>query len=358
MPRIGRRTTIEPGIYRDARGYEVCVSLRRERASKRFPLNTSRSDLRIERGRLLQALEQQAGKAGTLSADIATYLRGLPKGTTTYANADYLLGHWVKALGDKPRREITAEDIRAVCAKWLAEGYAPATIVRRRAPLVSLFIAFGQRDHPLREVKPPQVREEARDIPRAAVDAILAQLPAHAKGAIHLRVMAETGLPQKMIRQIKDHDLHLEGSDPYVIVQPRRKGQGHPGKRVFLTPRAAAAFQAMRDANAYGEIHSSGLWLMFKLALRRAEAQWRKDKRGPWPVPPDARPYDLRHAYANRLLEASRGDLTAVQEALLHGNLRTTQRYTRTTMSERARAAVRALGAVLDAARPEKPRKA
>lgn len=346
MPRAGPRTTIEPGIYRDATGYEVCVSLKRQRASKRFPSGTSRATLRIERGKLLASLERHAGKAGTLSADIAAYLRGIPAHTVTHRNAAYLLGCWLADLGDRPRREITAQDIRAVCGRWQTEGYSPATVNRRRSALVALYIAHGQKDHPLRDV--PKLREhvEARDIPRAAVDAILAQLPTRTQAGrwwrapLHLRILAETGLPHKMIGQITDSDLHLDGPEPYVIVQPRKKGKGHPGTRLYLTPAAVAAFRDLRAAQAFGPVHRDTIHRMFRSAVEAARAAWV----GPWPVDPRVSPYWLRHAHANRLVEASKGDLSAVQELLLHSDIRTTQRYTKTTVSARAKAAIHALG--------------
>jgi integrase len=363
MPRVGKRTTIEPGIYRDARGYEVCVSLRRERASKRFPAGTDRTTLRLARGQLLARLHREAsahGKPGTLAADVRAYLSGFVKDSTAHRNAAYLLGCWVEALGDRPRAQITAEDIRAACGRWLSEGYAPGTVNRRRSALVALYIAHGERGtHPLRHV--PQLPEqvEARDIPRAAVDAILAQLPHRTKAGrwwrapLHLRVLAETGIPHKMIGEITDSDLHLDGPDPYVIVKPRKKGKGHPGKRLYLTPAAVAAFRDMREATAFGPVNRDVIHRMFREAVAKARAAWQ----GPWPVDPRVSPYWLRHAFANRLVEVAQGDLTAVQEQLIHSDLRTTQRYTRTTVSARAKAAIKALGAVQSTAPRENRRK-
>jgi site-specific recombinase XerC len=343
LPRVGRRSTIEPGIYRDARGYEVTACLARVRASVRLPLNTPRTDLRIARGRLLEQLRQQAARRdppGTLAADVRTYLSQLPAGRMK-DDAAMLLAHWVAVLGDRPRAHLTPADIRTAMSAWLNAGKAAGTVNKRRTALLSLWTALDgpAAANPVREVRKLPEPQEARDIPPAALAAILAALPVRtAKGrwwrsTAHLRVMATTGWPPRIIAQLTDADLHLDAPEPYAVVKPRAKGAGQAGKAVPLTPEAVDALRDFRTAQAWGEVPRNVLRLVFLRAVEKAKAQWR----GPWPVPAHVSPYWLRHAFGTRVLAAS-GDLAGTAEVMLHGSLASTQRYTRSAVSTRARA--------------------
>jgi integrase/recombinase XerD len=358
MPRVGRRTTIEPGIYRDARGYEVCVSLQRQRASKRFPAGTDRTTLRLARGQLLARLHREAsahGKPGTLAADVRAYLTQLPEGRMK-DDAAMLLGHWVAVLGDRPRSHIAPADIRTAMSAWLDAGKAAGTVNRRRTALLSLWTALDGAGaaNPVREVRKLREAQEARDIPPAALAAILEHLPRRTKAGrwwrstAHLRVFAATGWPPRLIAQLTPEALHLDGPDPYVIVTPRAKGAGQAGKAVPVTPEAVSALKDFAEANAWGEVSRNSLRRVFLHAVEKARKAWV----GRWPVDPRVSPYWLRHAFGTRVL-AETGDLAATSELLIHGSLTSTQRYTRTAVSARAKAAIKQVGVVRSTAQRE-----
>jgi site-specific recombinase XerC len=366
--RRGARVTVEPGIYRDAGGYEVTASHTpyrggpKLRASARYSLNTPRSDLRIARGRLLAGLKAEAvrqGDPGTLTADVRAYLSQLPAGRMRDDTA-MLLAHWVFVLGDRPRAEITASDIRTAMSAWLDAGKAPGTVNKRRTALRSLYTALdgAAAANPVREVRKLHEAQEARDIPPSALAAILAELPVRtAKGrwwrsTAHLRVMAATGWPPRILAQITDADLHLAGPDPYAIVKPRAKGAGQAGKAVPLTPEAVEALTDFRAAKAWGAVPRNVLRLVFLRAVEKAKAKWV----GAWPVPDHVSPYWLRHAFGTRVLAAS-GDLAGTAEVMLHGSLASTQRYTRSAVTTRARATIQRISTAPRTAPREFPSK-
>jgi site-specific recombinase XerC len=353
--RRGARVTVEPGIYRDAGGYEVTASHTpyrggpKLRASSRHPLSTPRSDLRIARGRLLEQLKSDAarqGDPGTLTADVRAYLSQLPAGRMR-DDAAMLLAHWVFVLGDQPRASITPAVIRTTMSAWLDAGKKPGTVNKRRTALRSLYTALDGAGgaNPVREVRKLHEAQEARDIPPSALAAILAELPVRtAKGrwwrsTAHLRVMAATGWPPRILAQITDADLHLAGPDPYAIVKPRAKGAGQAGKAVPLTPEAVEALKDFRTAKAWGPVPRNVLRLVFLRAVEKAKAKWV----GAWPVPDHVSPYWLRHAFGTRVLAAS-GDLAGTAEVMLHGSLASTQRYTRSAVTTRARAVLSRVG--------------
>jgi site-specific recombinase XerD len=341
---------------------------------RRFPKSTSLPALRIERAALVTALRDElrrdadrqvapvdATAPASLAADVDRYLELVPCGPGR-DDAAMLLAHWVRALGARPRHSLTAEDVRRVLVAWRDAGAAAGTVNKRRTALMSLYSALDGRSaaNPVRDVpKLPDV-EHVRDVPGAAVAAILAELHEHrddgepCRSTAHLRVIATTGWPNKIVGQLRPEDLHLTGRRPFAVVSPRRKGAGHAGRAVPLTPDAVDALRRFVRANAFGPVSRNSIRIVFLRAVARAKATWAAARRGPWPVSDQVSPYWLRHAFGSRTLNATGGDLKGTAELMLHSDTRTTERYVRSTVTARAqsaRDAVARLGTVLGTAR-------
>jgi integrase len=356
-PRVGKRRRLERGIYEDATGRSVVATVAGEQREQRWPPHTPITTLRLARAALQTALVDEQARAakkrpadGTLAADVAAYLKTLPKGRMR-EDAAMLLGHWTTALGTRPRADIKPSEIRATISAWLDEGKTKATCNRRRAALTAFWHAVDGKAaaNPVRDVAKFPEHTQARDIRRDALDYILAALPRRtAKGRwwrapVHLRVFAETGWPPALIQQLEDHQLHLDARPPYVEVAARDKGEGTDAQVLPVTPQAAAALRDFRAAKAFGPISRNTLRRVFLGAVARARRAWQADKRGPWPVSPKASPYWLRHAFGNRAIDAAKRDVKAVQTLMLHATPHTTERYLKASVPRRAQATVDAL---------------
>ena len=393
MPRTDRRHSIAPGIYREGDCLVAVVrhgSARtgdQRRSRQVFPFSRHAAvtqdildkirawQLSAKREFLLDA--PAAPGRGTLAGDIQTLLeQHIPDGRYR-EDLRALLAHWATSpLGTRPRMLITRADVLAQRKRWLEAGHAINSCNKRLSALRVLYhtldatidgaIPSSPADGVtyLKEPKP-----EPRAIPVEIVRLIIDSLPdlgraergqdrptvSHTK--LRLKVFAWTGAAPATIARVSRRHLDLARGQIYLTA--RRKGAGAAGAWQPLMPEAV---EALRDWLAAGLIGTKGsassmgkTWRVgIKLATEKARQIAADTGDRSWlealeALPPNCRPYDLRHSFGDELYRRT-GDLAAVGEALQHASLDTTKRYTVSAVSDRLADAIAKMGAAVAAA--------
>lgn len=323
MPRRGRRLRLAKGIFQDASGITARVEVAKQRDEQRFPLGTPLAEMKAWQERRKpelrgQAKRRQGAAPGSFGADCEKYLAAV-KGMPTYRWRADDIALWRQALGDERRRDTIGQaEIAAILHRWFTEPRAPkkrpygaSTVNHRRTALLHLYTTLDGPDapNPVRGIK--KFREpdpQPRGYTYSAIRKILAQVT-HAAARARLTVMAYTGLPPAQIGRIAPE--HVDWRAGKVWVQGRQKGRGTTGRLYPLTADGLAAFEQLRDAEAWGPF-PSGLDKVFRRACKAAGEAI-------------GRPYDLRHSFATATYQVS--DERAAMEFLDHRDPRTTRRY-------------------------------
>ncbi len=371
MPRLQKRLTIAPGIYRD--GQQLIAEVRfgssrdgtQARRRHTFPLGTAVNTMiawqhGAKRDLLLTSPEPAA--RGSLAADIPAYLEMLPVAKYRTESA-WVLQHWIESpLGQMARRAIVRTDVMGQISRWLDAGAAVATVNKRLSRLRKMYHALDGLDatNPTDRIKfMREPKSEPRDIPVHIIRLILDAIPGHGRAdrgkerpevgvtKIRLRVMAWTGIPPATLRRIRLRDLDFEQGRVYL--QPRRKGQGAAGAWVALLPEAVDAFRDFAAAGLFGKTYSnSSIGKTWRVGIMRANNQaaayFQETGDHAWLtalelLPPRCKPYDLRHSFGSEMYRRT-GDIRAVSELLQHATLEMTKRYTEGAVSERVTAAI------------------
>lgn len=369
--RRGKRRRLAQGIYADDYGIEVVARVgsgtREVRQSLYFPLGTRLDDLKAARFRLLGDLrdrpEARAALSGTLATEIAAFLAQAPK-TRKYEDFGYLLAHWASSpLGEMPRLDISTSMLTQQLEHWRAAGVPPVTLNHRRRAIRAVYQHYRMGDEPLPTDAVPQYRTpqlEARGVPMPIIARILDAIPDHGRAErgqtrpgysetkIRLRVMAWTGLPHIQLTRLPRTSVNFH--DGRLFVPARKKGRGAAGLWVTLTPQAWDALRDYDAAKLWGRPFSrSSMRKTWGKAIARTLRTLSEEARQTGnttlleafttSVPPDCRPYDLRHSF---LTEAYRvtGDFRAVAALAQHADLSTTKRYTEAGVAERVAEAV------------------
>lgn len=343
MPRPrGTRETVARGIYRDAIGYSVQVSVRGQRVERRFPAATSlatliahREDLRADLRKRRARRARGEAVPGTLAADAPLYL-ALPavKAMPAYADRARHIAAWVEALGTVRRDDLTAVQIDRQLDAWTAEHHwQPATANQYRTALSNLYRRLDGTSarNPVRDVARRTTRyDDPRAIPVLALARILAAFRPGTRARVRLAMMATTGATQSELRRLRAEDIDLAGG--VIRFRARRKGKGAPPRVVPLTRHSRLVVRWFIARGCVGRMFGS----------RNLRREWlaAKTRAGygaePWT------PYDLRHTFGTALATAAK-DERAVQLALGHTRIETTARYTLGAAQARVAAAVQAL---------------
>ncbi len=291
--------------------------------------------------------------AGSFSADVETYL-GRVSAMPTYQQRAAHLALWAKELGrDRPRHSITAEDIDRVLQRWL-ETLTPATVRKRRTALQSFFVRLdGKKAKVPNPVKasdnPKEPKPEARSIDYLLIAAAIAAMPDQRdtkKGLpprvslskIRARVLAYTGIPPGILKQVRPTDLQLTAGTLRVV--PRHKGAGVEARTLPLISEGLDAFKAFHAAHAYGPFATESLNRSFKRGCAKAGID-----------PKAVHLYDLRHSFLTELYRVKQ-DLATVARFGLHAEgSRVTARYAKGANQAVDVAAAAALGQALATAR-------
>jgi integrase len=327
----GKRTRLATGIYKDAHGVAIIMSVQGAPVEHRYPLGKTLAWYIAERGKLQSAAELQAerriAKWQTFEARVDDYLETL---SGTHArDARLLLAKWSGEVGDRVPNEITTDEIDTQLNAW---NKAASTRNHLRQALIGFYRYLngpsGYNPAKLAK-KAPERYHDARGLPYATIAKILQQLQP-SKSRARLLVMAYTGLPQAQIARLTPDDVRLTRKAVYV--RPRRKGAGVPGRMLPLSPAGIAAFKEFIAQDAFGSFARRQLGKVWKGAVLAAGVT----------LPPGARPYDLRHSFLTEVYRRT-GDLNAVAELGMHATLEQTARYARAAVSERAKKAVAAV---------------
>lgn len=350
------------GIRRTATGWRAWVWIDDANRSKRFPADTPLSVIQAWRAqqRALSDLAHPDEPKSGFAADVRRYL-AIIDALPGIATRTQQLEDWVAVLGkERDRTTVTTAEIAGRLALWQAEyGYAASTLNHYRHALAHLYRTLDpSAPNPARGVRHfTEPQPEPRGMPPYVVEAILLALsPRDVKGrgsapsrtAAQMRVLATTGLPPASIgRLTQDHLATLDQG--CVLVPGRHKGKGTRTARHALTRDGVAALKAMAAVGAWGPIPSSTRLIVW----RRAVAKVRADHPD-WGIPEDARPYDLRHSFAEVVYRATH-DLALTQGLLGHADQRTTRRYASGAIPEGEAAAAKKVSLLWRASAPPKP---
>jgi integrase len=319
------------GIIRRRGGWRVEVRVHRTLHTKQFPLDTPIGEMRAWREDQVDTFGGERSTAGSFGADITTYL-GRVSAMPTYHQRAAHLELWARELGrDRPRRSITTTEIDGVLQLWL-ETLAPGTVRKRRTALQSFFAKMnGKKSSLPNPVKaadnPSPAKPEARSIDYLLIAAAIAEMPTRCAAKpgtigrlslapIRARVLAYTGMPPGILKQVKATDLSLAAGTVRVV--PRHKGAGVEARTLPLTAEGLAAFKAFHAANAYGPFVTESLNRSFKRGCQKAGLD-----------PTRVHLYDLRHSFLTVLYRVTR-DLATVGRMGLHAEgSKVTARYAR-----------------------------
>jgi len=354
MARHGKRVKVATGIFRDKTGFAVMATVRGRRRELRFPPNTKLPELRDERKRLIVALEDETPEAstrGTLAEVVDQYLQHLPEGSYAEDRAQ-LLAPWVAAHGTVRFATLTRAQIIATLTMWQRAGLSPTTRNHRLSALRVLWRTIATDDsraHPCERVKrapaPKPQRNHARPLP------LIQQVLTHvtpttnkAQGAdsharYQLELLAWTGQPSATLARVRPDHVRWDLDPPEVYLQPRRKGEGAPGRWIPLMPQGAAALRRWLAFGVETPWHNGTLLIAFRRAIRRTqEALAKKAERlGDTPAARRARDdaarltgmrvYDLRHSFLTAMVLQHK-NIQAVAQYAQHSDIRTTMGYT------------------------------
>lgn len=349
-----KRTRLSTGVYADCYGISLTVRGREHR----YPLGTPLAQLRRTRKDLLDDAGP-ASRRGTLQGDCADHLRTIPEGRAR-DDAAAMLAHWCAGFGDRASGDLQPKEIKAQRAAWLKTGPNGAPFSKKHLnnmlhALRAVYRTnYGTTLNPALDVPVFTVKySDARAIPNPLITRIIDGMPDRGKPAngttptvnlskLRLRVMADTGLSQAMLKRVELH--HLDVRKKQVYVRMRLKGRGVVGATVPLLDAGVAAFKALVHAGGLGPFSTRSLAYCWRRAVEREKAVWMaseatKRRPRPWPLPDDVRAYDLRHSFGTAILVVT-GDLEATATLMRHANINTTRRYIQAAANIRARRAV------------------
>lgn len=307
------------GIRRRRGGWRVYVRAGGRLYTKQFPLTTPVQEMKDWRVDQIEKYGGERSTAGSFGADITTYL-GRVSSMPSYKQRAAHLELWAQVLGrDRPRRSITAEEIDVVLQGWL-ETLAPGTVRKRRTALQSFFAKMnGKKSRLVNPVKgsenPKEPKPEARSVDYLTLERAIAAMPDERdtkKGRprrvslskIRARVLAYTGIPPGLLKQVHASDLQLAAGTVRIV--PRNKGGGVEARTLPLTPEGLAAFTDFHTAKAYGPFATEALNRSFKRGCARAGLD-----------PKTVHLYDLRHSFLTQVYRVTR-DLATVGRLGLH----------------------------------------
>lgn len=285
-----------------------------------------------------------------------------------------LLGHVIRAIGNRPARDITTRDVDALL-RTVADTGVSARAVNKTRNIIAAAFNYGMREsafglpnnpalaadvrrepHPgvLHYYSPAEVEAIAegladglRRAPRS--DRTVDQIATDEQDGELVRVAAYTGLRLGELLALRWRDIDVEGS---VLTISRAMSAGVETttksgrvRRVPLPTQASNALQHLRrrpDFTAPVEfVFVDGVGRPLNSVTVRKRFKQARDAVGARPL----RFHDLRHTYGS-LLAAAGVDLVTVKDTMGHSALSTTGRYLHARpASEQAAAFTRAFAA-------------
>lgn len=337
------------GIRRRRDGWRVTVRVNGRLYTKQFPIDKPVAEMRAWRELQVTTFGGGRRRDGSLRADVETFLARPEIAAQSYVHQTAAhLALWIAALGgDRPRVDITRDEIEAVLQRWLRTLAAP-TVYHRRSALLSLYTTLDGAGTPnlVKDTTcPPSWIPRDHSVPYATLAAIIAAMPAWsypkkgirrpAVARIVARVIVEVGIRPVDLQRIRRPDLSWDAA---TLRWPASgKGRGVAARTLPLTPKGLEALRDFDAANAYGAFNPEAVGHSFKRAARR--------------VAGDDTPihlYALRHSVGADLYRVTR-DLATVGRMLGHapGSAATAQ-YAQGANADVDRAAAAALSAARD----------
>jgi len=257
------------------------------------------------------------------------------------------------------RHLITPEQIAEQMEQWNIEGVAVWTRRHRLNALRDLYTKLdgSEADNPARAVRQPK---KPKPVPHAlgydVIRATLAMMKPTATKAL-LMVMAFCGFRPEEVRRIAPHMIHVDATTvddatgatvpaPFVI---RPSAKGGDVVAVPLPDEGVEAWKLWQATNRW--IPDEPTWDMD--SLTNANRDWKKAMarvqrklvaEGKMEEAARYEPvcsYSLVHSYCTRLLVDGKADITVVQKARGHKDVRTTQIYTMMRVDARLAVAVK-----------------
>jgi site-specific recombinase XerD len=163
----------------------------------------------------------------------------------TWKDYGYDLRFFVEAVGDRPPCEITFRDVDQFVSRQSERGFKAATINRRLAAIMALFLFLSDEDDDL--VCPVlfhrhHLREPQR-LPRPVQEQDLRQFFAvieNVRDRAMFLLMLRCGLRIGEVAGLRLADLYLDESYPRLVV----RGKSARERSVYLSPQAERALQA------------------------------------------------------------------------------------------------------------------
>ena len=310
--------------------------------SRCFPADTALSVLKAwrEEQRVRYRLGERLPEGGeTLGEAIRKYLPQIQSMPTRKEREQHLT-HWLDVFGaHRPRKRISASDIRSELERLRSAGYAGSTLNHFKSALSHLWTTLDGRSAPNPARDLPRYRDESLDAPPralspSAVKALLGAMP-RSQTRARLTLMAWTGWPQRQISRLEPSDIDW---DRAVFVRPRRKGKGAAGVWLPLLPQGWQALREFKRLGCWGSFSTSSMRKSLRTAAERVRAKPKTSPRVKAELE-DVTPYMLRHSFATMVAAATQDD-RAVMSLLQHSDIRTTHRYTEASVDPRVAAAL------------------
>jgi integrase len=328
------------GIRETATGFQTYVWVkdptlpkRGYQASQNWPRSATISEMKQWRmRRKLNLQEDQDDSRTTFAEDAWDYLRRdkVDKMPTKDERHRHI-GEWVALFGRRHRADIKPHEIQKALDGMRARMSA-GSVNKRRTALMDLWTTLDGR-HQANPVKAAPDYEEPHPEPRApslaTVLKIIDGMPDKTDFAVkckaRIRVIAWTGWPHAMVKQLEESDLeHWKKGTAFV--KRRKKGKGARARWLPLLPEAVAALKAFHKADAYGHFSNSSLHKRVTATCKRLKL-------------PHVRVYDLRHFFLT-LVAVITKDERAVMELGLISSPEIARRYTEAATDPRTQAAV------------------
>ena len=321
MGRQGARRRIARGIYRDGSGLACVVNANGYRRELRFPPATPLKAVRAAGDELRAQLRKLPHDTReTLAADVPRYLERVEPTLSSFKDRKRHLEAWLPRFGHV-RTLLLGQHTTALndeLRRWRKTLSASSCNQRRDALTNFVKVLYGRRAamellDVIRFPMPPPV---ARWIPRARIDAVLAELPA-GKIKARLELMHWTGMRPSQMGRLSASDFHVDEPIPFVVVPQGKRGLS---AMVPLVPESLAAARAFFEADAFGPWSCSST----NDAIKRAAARAGED---PFTV------YQIRHAFAAGLRHTG-ADVADIQDLYGHTDPRTTRIYARESLTK------------------------
>jgi integrase len=337
------------GIVASRNGYRAFVRVKGfPLKSKRFKANTDPQAMKdwreLTRAKLLVQREQKIAaepEPGSFRADVARYLPAVAA-LTTFAERKRDMAIWLAAFGDRPSLEITSLEIQTLRDQWLTVGPRwqqrkskgrilidkplSASAVNHRLRALSNFftVLYPKADNPVKAVEEADEGQGVpRSVPYKAVRQVLLAMADQGRAPkglpredfsaakIRARCLAWSGTTPKELARLTKVDNRWK--ENLIVVTPRKKGRGAPGRLVPLTKEGRAAFRDFDRKNLYGAFNVGVVNRALALACETADL-------------PRITCYVFRHSYITGVVRATKnlqlGGLLAG-----HKDERTTRRY-------------------------------